>query len=151
MFSRYRSLFALALIGMAAVSTTATAAGTTAEDECLNVDLARGATFEDNSILIRQGREQYRRLEVTGTCPLSEADRVSAISAGGVRKHISYVGDRMIPRSFGGIAPKVCSKTRFKNVHLVKEDGASREYVDCEIVNVSAATEQEFRAGRPSR
>lgn len=132
---------------LAAVFTFASAnafAGPTNPEDCVYINKVRAFAAEsDTTLVVRQGKGVYRRIEVPAGCPIHQADRIG-FSYGNQLVYLQNPTGGYIRVTSSNIVGRFCSATPHSNVVLVND----REDIDsqCKILNISAATQDEFEA-----
>ena len=132
---------------IAAVLTIASAsafAAPTNPEDCVYINKVRAFAVESNTTLVvRQGKGVYRRIEVPAGCPIYNADRIG-FSYGNQLVYLQNPTGGYTRVTNGNIVGRFCSATPHSNVVLVND----REDIDrqCKILKISAATQDEFEA-----
>lgn len=132
---------------IAAILTIASAsafAGPTNPEDCVYINKVRAFAAEsDTTLVVRQGKGVYRRIEVPAGCPIRHADRIG-FSYGNQLVYLQNPTGGYTRVTSSNIVGRFCSATPHSNVVLVND----REDIDsqCKIVKISAATQDEFEA-----
>lgn len=119
-------------------------AGPTNPDDCVYINKVRAfAPESETTLVVRQGKGVYRRIEVPAGCPVTHADRIG-FSYGNQLVYLQNPTGGYTRVTSGSIVGRFCTATPHSNVVLVND----RENFDsqCKIVNISAATQAEFEA-----
>lgn len=137
-------MFKSAFIALSfAFALTASAAPTNPAD-CVYVNKVRAFAAEsDTTLVVRQGKGVYRRIEVPAGCPIQQADRIG-FSYGNQLVYLQNPTGGYTRVTNNSIVGRFCSATPHSNVVLVndQEDMDSQ----CTILKISAATQNEFEA-----
>ena len=136
-----KSLFAVVLTF---AFTSIALAGPTNPEDCVYINKVRAfAPESDTTLVVRQGKGVYRRIEVPAGCPVAQADRIG-FSYGNQLVYLQNPTGGYTRVTSGNMVGRFCTATPHSNVVLVNDrDNFDRQ---CMIVNISAATQAEFEA-----
>lgn len=135
--------FALAAVFSFSFALTASAGPTNPED-CVYINKVRAFAAEsDTTLVVRQGKGVYRRIEVPAGCPIYQADRIG-FSYGNQLVYLQNPTGGYTRVTSSNIVGRFCSATPHSNVVLIND----HEDIDsqCKILKISAATQSEFEA-----
>ena len=136
----FKSLFIAALL---AVSGSAFASETNPED-CVYINKVRAfAPESDNTLIVRQGKGIYRRIEVENHCPMQQADRIG-FSYGNSLLYVQSATSNYTRVTKGSIVGRFCTATPHSNVVFIDDDAEIDQR--CRITRISGATQTDFEA-----
>ena len=119
----------------------------TGRPECIRIQQVRAfATESETTLIVRQGRSQYRRLAVEDGCPLRSADRIG-FAFGGNQFYLSSSSGRQIPVNTTTLGTRVCTAT--PHAYLVVIDDGSDLRERCRVQGITAATAADFETANP--
>lgn len=119
-------------------------AGPTNPEDCVYINKVRAfAPESDTTLVVRQGKGVYRRIELPAGCPIHQADRIG-FSYGNQLVYLQNPNGGYTRVTSGSIVGRFCSATPHSNVVLVND----QEDIDsqCKILKISSATQDEFEA-----
>lgn len=143
MFAHRTRSIAIAIIASTAMAASASAAKID-NDECIRTNQARAFAVEsENSVIIRQGRENFRRVTVAENCPLNDADRVAFFIGNNVAS--ATIGGRTVPVNKSTISERICTKTPHARLAVI-EDGVDQSVTRCAITSIAPANRTDFES-----
>lgn len=141
MYRSFRSLLAAAAL-MASLPVLAQASES--QSDCVRINQVRAFTVEsDTSVLVRQGKGQFRRITVTEGCPIPRADRIG-FAFGGQQLSTLGTGGRQIPVTTSGIQNRFCSASPHAYVTFIRDNDDQRER--CRIQSIETIDRETFEA-----
>ena len=100
-----RSLFAV----LALASLIPTIALADNNDDCVRVNQVRAFAAEtDTSLIVRQGKGQFKRITVQAGCPIEDADRIG-FAVGSQQLYTQAVDGRFIPTNSTNLQNRFCT------------------------------------------
>lgn len=134
-------LLALSLVATAALLSTSPAQ---AQDDCVRIKQVRAFSVQDDALVVRVGKSQFRRIAVEDACPLERADRIG-FAQGQQQLYVLGRGSDRIPVVNDSIVGRFCDDTRHTYVTLIDDGVDLRAW--CRIVGIQGSSRDEFEAG----
>lgn len=114
------------------------------DDTCIRVQQVRAfAPMNDNTLIVRQGPEQFRKVTVSDGCPVQTADRI-AFAIGSRQQYLIGRGSERIAVNRSGALRRICEESRHAYVSFIdnREDDRPR----CQIESIEISDRNEFEA-----
>lgn len=122
------------------------AAAPTNPDDCVYINKVRAfAPESDTTLVVRQGKGVYRRIELVAGCPVVQADRIG-FGYGNTLMSVHNPTGGYTRVTSSNMVGRFCSATPHANVVLIND--RSNHDRQCKILTISPATEEEFDALR---
>lgn len=146
----FRSRFSIAAAAALALGLAAPlAAAAPPREDCVRLEHVRAFAAEsDTSLVVRQGRSQYRRITVEAGCPIRQADRIG-FAVGAQQAYLQGAGARLIAVTGATGTPRLCTASPHAYVTFI-EDGRDLR-ARCRIQGIEGADRAAFDAAGPGR
>lgn len=136
--------FIIATIMMFASATSAASSSRTNPDDCVGIDRVRAFAVEsDSTLIVRQAKTIYRRIEVENGCVNMDADRIGFAFGNRLAYTTGLTGSTTRITS-SSIVNRMCTNTPHSNIVFI--DDSNKYDSSCRIKNISPATEEEFNS-----
>jgi hypothetical protein len=113
-----RSLFAV----LALASLLPTIALANNNDDCVRVNQVRAFAAEtDTSLIVRQGKGQFKRITVQAGCPIEDADRIG-FAVGSQQLYTQAVDGRFIPTNSTNLQNRFCTASRHTYLTVIRDN-----------------------------